>query len=128
VTDDGLQTMGKSGPLNSSMMYISDSSVMECASESATKVIPLLTNHQSNRAIAWNVEALAWFKSGHIPRIYFYWAVKDSVTDAAVLSSARESLPGINGTYSVISRNNGKVLLCISSSKVIDYPASPQAA
>jgi hypothetical protein len=130
VTDDGLQTTDKSGPLNSSMMSIIDCEVMGIASENATQVIPLLTNHPSNRAVAWNVEVLTWYNLGHIPRIYLYWTIPPSQEDHAILSSVRESLPGINGTFSVISRLNGgkKVLLCVSSSKATDSPVSSPAA
>jgi len=128
VIEDGKQTMEQSGPLNSSMMSITDSQVMDIASENATKVIPLLTNHPSNRAYAWNVAVLTAYSLGHIPLIYMWWRVAGELSDRDLLWSVRANLLGIKGTYSVKSRHNGKALISVSSSKEIVSPDSSPAA
>ena len=127
MTDDGKQKTESSGPLVSSMMSITDSEIMVIAHANATKVIPFLTNHPSNRAYAWNVAALISYNSGLIPRIYMWWAASDSLTDEEVLSNVRVNLQGIRGSYSVRSRPSGKALICVSSSRETNSPvSSPQ--
>lgn len=117
MTDDGKTPKELSGHLVSSMTSISDFEVLDIASESATKVIPLLTGHPSNRGYAWNVKVFMSYSNGFIPQIYMWWVVSDSLTDEEVLLSARANLQGINGNYSVKSRPNGKALICVSSFK-----------
>lgn len=112
-------TMDESGPLNGSMMYITDSEVLDIASENVTKVIPLAIPHPSNRAAAWNAAVKKSFRNGSTPQIYMWLSLRrEAIPPAPILSSAKAFLPVTNGTFSLVSQKNlrGLVRASVSSS------------
>lgn len=118
-TEDGSTNKVTSGHLNSSMMSIKDSEVLDIVSDDATKVIPLLTTHRSHRAAAWNAEVLTSFRLGLIPQTYLWLNLRNNTTDPrAILSSVKAIFRGTGVHCSVLSQRNarGLVRVCESSS------------
>lgn len=108
-------TMETSGPLNGNMMYITDSDVLDIASDAATNVIPLAIPHQSSRAAAWNAAVSESFRTGRTPLIYMWLRLRrESVTKDPILSSAKGFLRETDATYSLVSQKNLRALVRVS--------------
>ena len=112
----------KSGILALSAKYTKHSEVLELISEGATNVIPLVTPHESEEAVAWTVEALEWFKQGRIPQIFMFWEISPTTLETAVSSNLKDTGKRLNGHFSVVSRSSAerKVLISGSSSNPED--------
>ena len=120
-------TEERSGPVGLSPRSFTDSEVLDIVSDEPTKVIPLLIPPPSQRADAWIAEVIQSYRIGYIPQIYMWLkATSNGVSQEAILSSVKDSLPGIKGLCSVKSVKNCRVLVQIyeSSSK----PPVPPAA
>lgn len=116
----------KSGPVGLSPRYFTDSEVLDIVSAEPTKVIPLLIPHKSLRAGAWTAAVTQSYRIGLIPQIYMWLkAESNQVSKAAILSSVKDSLPGISGLCSVKSVKNCRVLVQIYESS--SSPELPHA-
>lgn len=99
-------TKGGSGLVDSSGVYSRHSKVLDIISEDATKVIPLVTAHESEEAIVWTVAATQSFKNGHIPQIYMSWETSPATSHRAISLNLKDTGKHLNGHFSVVSRNS----------------------
>jgi hypothetical protein len=114
MTEEESGTRGLSGK------YIKHLKTLELISEGATNVIPLLTGHESEEAVAWSVAVTKLFKRGRIPQIFMFWEISPSTLETAISSNLKDTGKQLNGRFSVVSRNS-------ASTKVLIYGSSLKA-
>lgn len=98
--------------------YTKHLETLELISGGATNVIPLVTGHESEEALAWTVEATRYFRRGLITQIYMFWEISPSTLGTAISSNLKATGQRLKGRFSEVSRNNAstKVLVLGSSS------------
>ncbi len=114
-TDDTLIPTEMSGTLSLNGSFITDSEILDIASDDARPVIPLLITHKSSRAAAWNAAVMERFRSGSIRRIYMWLTIppKAEMSEEAILSSAKGIGLPKNARCSVKSRSKTRALICV---------------
>ena len=109
---------GRSGIVALNGKYLKHSETLELISGGATNVIPLLTGHESEEAVAWSVEATKWFKQGLIPQIFMFWEISPSTLDSVISSNLKVTGHHLNGHFSALSRNSVQTKVLISGSSL----------